>query len=115
MVNNPLLKTILIGDRLYETRITKKFERRKRWTPPDPSVIRCVIPGVIREIFVAPGQQIDRNSALLVLEAMKMQNEIRSSSTGTVKTVLVQPGQLVSKGDPLVELIIADAGDTPEP
>jgi biotin carboxyl carrier protein len=41
---------------------------------------------------------------LLILEAMKMENEIRSSRAGTVKELRVAPGDRVNKGDPLVVL-----------
>jgi biotin carboxyl carrier protein len=113
MVNNPLLKPLQIGDRSYDTRYTRKFERRKPWTAPDPSVVRCVIPGVIRDIYVAPGQTVERNASLMVLEAMKMQNDIRASTGGVVKTVFVRPGQMVAKGDPLIEIEIETTSQEP--
>jgi biotin carboxyl carrier protein len=67
-------------------------------------VVVATMPGVVVEIMVAPGDELEPGAPLLILEAMKMQNEIDASSGGVVKTVHVTPGQAVSAGERLVTL-----------
>ena len=67
-------------------------------------VIGAYMPGRVVAVSVAEGEAIEPGRALVVLEAMKMQNEIRSDRAGVVRRVHVVPGQAVEGGDPLVEL-----------
>lgn len=67
-------------------------------------VLRAVMPGIVRELLVEPGRAVARGTPLLILEAMKMQNEVRADADGTVAAVHVKPGVAVAKGDPLVTL-----------
>ncbi len=67
--------------------------------------IHAPIPGLISRILVAEGQKIDAGDPLIILEAMKMENEIRSENEGYIKNVLVAEGKPVEKDQPL--LIIA--------
>lgn len=68
-------------------------------------VVKAVMPGVVKEVRVAPGETVALAQPLLVLEAMKMENEIRADRPGTVKAVHVTPGQAVEKGAVLVTLV----------
>ena len=76
--------------------------------PPEmqagPHRVSSVMPGIVREVLVQPGQEVQKGTPLLILEAMKMQNEIRADRPGTVERVHVQPGTTVEKGAALVEL-----------
>lgn len=67
-------------------------------------VLRAVMPGIVREVLVEPGRQVTRGTPLLILEAMKMQNEVRADADGVVAQVHAKPGTAVAKGDPLVTL-----------
>jgi biotin carboxyl carrier protein len=67
-------------------------------------VVRAVMPGIVREVLVARGATVARGAPLLILEAMKMQNEVRADADGTVLDVRVRAGVAVAKGDPLVTL-----------
>jgi glutaconyl-CoA/methylmalonyl-CoA decarboxylase subunit gamma len=67
-----------------------------------PGVIEAPIPGVITMIKIEVGQAVKMGDPLLVLEAMKMENEIHSSIAGTVKKINVSTGDRVNKGDALV-------------
>ena len=69
-----------------------------------PARVRSVMPGIVREIRVAPGAAVVEGTALLILEAMKMENEIRAPHEGVVEEVHVRPGQPVEKGALLVTL-----------
>lgn len=103
--NDPrALPTLEIDDTVFETAHTRKFAKRTAYVPHDSRKILCFIPGIIRKIHVGPGRKIGRGDYLLVLEAMKMQNNISSSEAGTVKTVHVAVGQMVTKGQILIEL-----------
>lgn len=82
--------------------------QQDRGRPDAPGVVRAPMPGLVLRVEVQAGQEVSAGSGLVVLEAMKMENEIRSSGPGWVTAVLVEPGQAVEKGAPLVE--VASAG-----
>lgn len=63
--------------------------------------ILAPMPGKIVRVLVQTGDKVQAGQGLLVVEAMKMQNEIRSPKSGTVKRLLVKEGQLVNAGDVL--------------
>jgi len=67
-------------------------------------MLRSVMPGIVREVRAQAGSDVAVGDTLLILEAMKMQNEIRADADGTVKTVHVEAGEAVAKGDPLITL-----------
>jgi len=69
-----------------------------------PRLIKAAMPGIVREVMAAPGQAVEKGQPILILEAMKMQNEVRADQAGTVRTVFVAPGQTVDKGARLVEI-----------
>lgn len=68
------------------------------------SHIRAIMPGRVSRIDVAPGDAVRRGQGLLILEAMKMENEIVAPRDGIVADVLVSAGQAVDNGDELVRL-----------
>jgi biotin carboxyl carrier protein len=59
------------------------------------------MPGKIIRVLVQTGEQVQAGQGLLVVEAMKMQNEIRSPKSGTVERLLVKEGQPVNAGEAL--------------
>jgi len=60
--------------------------------------------GSIVRVLVAPGQAVEAGTALVVLEAMKMEHSIRAAQAGTVKALLCEEGDMVAEGAVLVEL-----------
>lgn len=62
------------------------------------------MPGTILKVLVAVGDQVTENQPLLILEAMKMENEIVASSAGTITAIHVDPGQVVNPGDGLITI-----------
>ena len=68
-------------------------------------VLKAPMPGLVVRVDVVPGQTVPAGAGVVVLEAMKMQNELRSPADGVVSAVRVQPGQAVEKGQVLVEFI----------
>jgi biotin carboxyl carrier protein len=69
-----------------------------------PRLVRAVMPGIVREVLVQEGQTVAKGDALLILEAMKMQNEVRADQPGRVLKLHVAPAATVEKGAKLVEL-----------
>lgn len=69
---------------------------------PKKARIKAEMPGKIVSVNVKVGDVIDHDVAVLVMEAMKMENEIRAPFSGIVKEVLVTAGQAVETGAPLV-------------
>jgi biotin carboxyl carrier protein len=65
-------------------------------------VLRAPMPGKVVHVGVEVGQEVKPGDGLVVLEAMKMENEFRAAVTGTVKEIRVRPGQTVNPGDALV-------------
>jgi biotin carboxyl carrier protein len=59
------------------------------------------LPGKVTHVAVAPGDRVERGDTLVVIEAMKMENEFRATAAGTVAEVRVAPGQAVNAGDVL--------------
>ena len=70
-----------------------------------PKNVLSELPGTVTEVKVAAGQHVKRGDVLLVIEAMKMANDIVSEVDGTVQRVAVSNGQSVNQGDLLVEMV----------
>ena len=66
--------------------------------------VTAYMPGRVVAILAQEGESITAGQGIVVLEAMKMQNEIRAEHDGTLTKIHVQPGQAVEGGDPLFEL-----------
>jgi len=66
--------------------------------------IAADIPGLVVEVKVAPGQKVHQGEPVIVVEAMKMQNELCAGVSGTVTEVPVAAGQSVNPGDVLVQI-----------
>lgn len=66
------------------------------------NAVKSPLPGVITEIKVSVGDNVSVGDTLVVLEAMKMANNIEAEQTGTVKAVLVKQGESVMEDTPLV-------------
>jgi len=75
-----------------------------------PGAIVAIMPGKITKIMVAEGQEVHVGDAVCVLEAMKMENELRSERDGVVKAIHVKPGDDVEEGQVLVEVEARAAG-----
>jgi pyruvate carboxylase subunit B len=67
-------------------------------------VVKAPMPGLVVRVEVTVGQRVDAGAGLVVVEAMKMENELRASRPGVVETVHVAAGEAVEKGAPLVTL-----------
>jgi biotin carboxyl carrier protein len=66
--------------------------------------VKAPLPGIIIDVFVSEGQKINVGDTLVVIEAMKMENEIPSEYSGTVEKIFVKKGDTV-EGDQILMLI----------
>jgi pyruvate carboxylase subunit B len=73
-----------------------------------PLEVVAPMPGLVVSIEVETGQQVVSGQGVVVIESMKMENEIRATLGGTVDRILVEPGMAVDKGQPLVKLLPPD-------
>lgn len=121
--------TVKLNQKIYEVEIERACATQPAATPPQPAAavpqaptttplpqtaqstdttnipIECPMPGKILSISVSVGQHISAGECLMVLEAMKMENEMVAPRDGTVKQILVSQGTMVNTGDVLAVLI----------
>ncbi len=95
---------LIVDDTVYETVLTNKYKRNKKYEKANPKHITAAIPGVIKEIFIKAGAVVIRDESLLILEAMKMQNTVSSPASGKIKSVNVKVDDKVMKNQLLIEL-----------
>jgi pyruvate carboxylase subunit B len=71
--------------------------------PTGPTSLAAPMPGLVVRVLVQPGERVQPGQGVVVIEAMKMENELRTSTAGVVRSVPVKPGSAVEKGTVLVE------------
>jgi len=74
--------------------------------PVVSGVLRAPMPGLVVRVEVSEGQAVEVGEGLVIVEAMKMENELRASHQGVVEAVHVKAGDRVEKGAPLVTLSV---------
>lgn len=101
-------ETVTLGSRVFRVEVEDEREAAahavRAPAAAGPRVIRSVMPGIVRELLVAVGDAVAEKAPLLVLEAMKMQNEIRADRAGRVAKIHAPAGTTVARGDALVTL-----------
>ncbi len=70
----------------------------------DDLMIRAPMPGKVIKITVGESEEVRKNQTLVIVEAMKMENEIKSAIDGVVKKISASPGDLVDTKTPIIEL-----------
>jgi biotin carboxyl carrier protein len=71
---------------------------------PGAGAVLAIMPGKITRVMVSEGQEVEQGDSVCVLEAMKMENELRAERDGVVKAVHVRPGDDVEKDQVLMEI-----------
>ncbi len=89
----------------YSTRISASFAGRKPYAPEKPGLICSFIPGTIIEVLVKEGDSVSKGDDIVILDAMKMKNRLKSHTDGIVRSINVKPGDKVTKKAVLVEII----------
>jgi len=100
---SPPLQELEIGSAVYSTRLTSKFIHRRVWQRPDERKVFSVIPGTIQKIMAKEGDEVEPGTPLMILEAMKMRNEVSSPIHGVITRIHVREGEQVPKSCLLVE------------
>ncbi len=99
---------ITIAGHLYDVQIEDERERAanaaERAASKSGGLVKSLMPGIVVSILVEPGQTVEAGQPLLILEAMKMQNEIDAPSAGVVSEIHVKQGEAVGAGAKLVML-----------
>lgn len=72
--------------------------------PAGADAITAPMPGTILKILVAPGSSVKENQPLMILEAMKMENEIVAGKAGTVSALHVKEGDVINPGEALITI-----------
>jgi biotin carboxyl carrier protein len=90
--------------RIESARSRSAVANTTRHSALGPSVISSPMPGKVVKVLVEPGQRVEKEDALVVVEAMKMENEILAERSGTVEKVLVSAGDAVEAGAELAIL-----------
>jgi biotin carboxyl carrier protein len=92
-----------IENSVYYTRIPDYYKNREVYKPLDEKVLLAFIPGTIREMQVKVGDIVESGDRLMILEAMKMNNEVKVLIGGKVKSIHVKEGEMVRKNQLIVE------------
>ncbi len=96
---------LLIGDSVFdiEVRDPRSFRARKRGAGLDegPQKITSPMPGKVVRVLAPPGTEVEAGQGVIVIEAMKMQNEMKSPKKGKVQKILAPEGTAVNAGDGL--------------
>jgi len=103
------LYRVKIDENIIEVEVEEeKIRSFKREDTPvvttGEKVVKTMLPGNITKLLVSEGDRVKAGDTLLILEAMKMENEIVAPTSGTVKKIQVREGQRVETGDILVIL-----------
>lgn len=93
-----------INSILYKTRLSPKFKNRRVYKPSNPKAVISYLPGTVLDILVKEDQKVKQGEALLILDAMKMQNIMKCNIDGTIMKIHINKGDKVSKGTVLMEL-----------
>jgi biotin carboxyl carrier protein len=80
-------------------------ERGSSFEVSGDAIIKSPMPGLIIDILVDVGQSVKKGEQIVVLESMKMENELRSPRDGVVSHIYVTPGAGVEKGQALVTIV----------
>jgi len=98
-----------LAGEVFPVRIENERERAahaaERRGPAGPKTIGAAMPGIVVSVFVKEGDVVAEGAPLLILEAMKMQNEVRSESAGKVSKVFVQASNTVAAGQSLITIV----------
>ena len=93
-----------VGSRRFDTEVRDPRSLRSRTRSADdhgPKKLTAPMPGKVVRVLVREGAQVEAGAGVLVVEAMKMQNEIKSPKKGTIQKILVIEGSAVNAGDVL--------------
>jgi biotin carboxyl carrier protein len=102
---------VLMHGRLYSVTVEDEREKRLRAAAGGGVAetgefhLRAPMPGLVVAIHVAEGQEVKRGQVILILESMKMQNELKAPRDGTIGRIRVKPGETVEQKQTLLSVM----------
>ncbi len=99
---------IKVNGNIYQIAVEDQFDQLLKQLGMDSSSanksleIKAPMPGLVLNVLVSEGQEINKGDNLVVLEAMKMENMLKSATSGTVKQIMVSQGDKVEKSQVLI-------------
>ena len=94
----------VVNGKTYDISVKNGIEAREGVNSSDAVPIKAALPGAVLKINISEGDMIEEGDVLLVLEAMKMETEIKSPKSGKIASVEVNVGEQVKNGQVLVTL-----------
>ena len=104
MTEKKELKELIIQGVVYQTTFTRKFEQRVNWEAPNENMLYSFIPGTIIDIYAKPKQKLKEGDVILLLEAMKMQNQVRMPFDGEIVNIYVKKDEVIPNRSLMVEI-----------
>ena len=98
------MKTLVVQGAVYKTTYTRKFEERVKWETPNKNLIYSFIPGTVIDIYVKVGDKIKEGETLMLLEAMKMQNQVRMPFDGLIKKIHINKDEVIPNRHLMMEI-----------
>lgn len=102
---------VLIQGNMYAAKVEDERDKRLRASlgggqaEQDEFLLKAPMPGLIVSVPVIEGQMVEKGEVLLVLESMKMQNELKSPRAGSVSRLRVEPGDRVEQKETLLSVV----------
>ena len=101
------LYKVRLGDKVTDVLVREdkvtvakpKVEEKKEVEVVEGEAIKAMLPGVITKILVKEGDKVKSGETIMILEAMKMENEVKSPKEGVIKQIVVKEGDRVEAGD----------------
>jgi len=87
---------------IFDEQVAKLMKTSAGKSQKQELVVKAAMPGLIIEVCVKEGETVSDGQGLLIIEAMKMQNEMCSSRDGVIAKINVEKGQTVNRGDKLI-------------
>ncbi len=104
--------SVVIAGHLYAVEIEDERERAahaaERAASKGGGLVKAIMPGIVVKLMVAEGDIVEAGQSLLILEAMKMQNEIAAPAAGKIKTIHVREREAVAGGAKLVMIVATE-------
>lgn len=102
---------VLLRGMLYRTQVLDERERRLRAAfdngldQSSEFLLKAPMPGLVIDVLVCQGQEVEKGDVLMVLESMKMQNELKSPQAGVVSRVRIEVGDYVERRQTLLIVV----------
>jgi pyruvate carboxylase len=104
MAEQEKLQVIIVHSAQYQTTYTKKYMNRKVWEEPNLNHIKSYIPGTVIDILIKEGQAVAEGQSIMILDAMKMYNDIKMPFKGKILKINIEKGQKIPKNFVMIEI-----------